>query len=167
MKRKIVREAQKRELVIGLLDIRSVHNVGAIFRTADAAGATKIFCVGYTPTPNDRFGRVRPDIQKTALGAEKSVPWEGVSRASTLIKRLKNKGYTIIALEQDLRSVDYKKAKFKKEKIALLVGNETGGIPKKILDHCDMIVEIPMRGKKESLNVSVAVGVVLFRIFDR
>ncbi|OHA79783.1 MAG: hypothetical protein A2675_04170 [Candidatus Yonathbacteria bacterium RIFCSPHIGHO2_01_FULL_51_10] len=157
------KKTRRLEAVLVLVDIRSVHNVGAIFRTADAAGVEKIFCAGYTPTPTDRFGRVRADIKKTALGAEESVPWEAAPRIGTLIKRLKKEGYTILVLEQDPRAVDYKKIKLK-GKVALLVGNETEGIPGKVLDICDTIIEIPMAGKKESLNVSVATGVALFRI---
>ena len=157
------KKAQKKEIVLVLCDIRSAHNVGAIFRTADAAGVARIFCAGYTPTPFDRFGRVRADIQKTALGAEESVPWESAPRVGALVKRLKKEDYTILVLEQDPRAVDYKKIKIK-GKAALLVGNETEGIPKKILDQCDTVIEIPMAGKKESLNVSVATGIALFRI---
>lgn len=157
------KKARKKELVLVLCDIRSAHNVGAIFRTADAAGVARIFCAGYTPTPLDRFGRVRPDIKKTALGAEESVPWKSAPRIGALIKRLKKEEYTILVLEQDPRAVDYKKVKLK-GKAALLVGNETEGIPKKVLDLCDTIIEIPMAGKKESLNVSVATGIALFRI---
>lgn len=157
------KKAQKKEVALVLCDIRSAHNVGAIFRTADAAGVARIFCAGYTPTPFDRFGRVRADIKKTALGAEESVPWEAASRIGTLIKKLKKEGYTILVLEQDPRAVDCKKIKIG-GKTALLVGNETEGISKKILDLCDTIIEIPMAGKKESLNVSVATGIALFRI---
>lgn len=157
------KKAQKREIALILCDIRSAHNVGAIFRTADAAGVARIFCAGYTPTPLDRFGRVRADIKKTALGSEESVPWETAPRIGALIKKFKKEGYTILALEQDPRAVDYKKIKTGKRTV-LLVGNETEGISKKVLDLCDTIMEIPMAGKKESLNVSVATGIALFRI---
>ncbi|MHB8652219.1 MAG: TrmH family RNA methyltransferase [Minisyncoccota bacterium] len=165
MKKKEVPNVTTQEVVLVLCDIRSVHNVGAIFRTADAAGVARIFCVGYTPTPKDRFGRMRVDLQKTALGAEKSVAWESCSRATTVVRRLKKEGYLIIALEQDRRSVNYKDAALRNKKIALVVGNEKDGVSKNILDRCDKIVEIPMHGEKESLNVSVATGVALFGIF--
>ncbi len=151
--------------IIILNDIRSVENVGAMFRTADAAGINKIYLTGYTPTPLDRFGRKRKDIAKSALGAEEFVEWEQVKNTSTLITKLKKEGFQIIAIEQDAKSIDYKKVKLK-NKNAFIVGTEVTGIPKNILKKCDVIAEIPMRGKKESLNVSVALGIVLFRILN-
>lgn len=160
------KKTEQLDTVLVLVDIRSVHNVGAIFRTADAAGVAKIFCTGYTPTPKDRFGKVRQDIKKTALGAEETVVWESVPKAGVLLRRLKREGYVIVGLEQDARAVDYRKLKLK-QKIALVVGNETEGLSRAVLSVCGAIVEIPMRGKKESLNVSVATGIALFRILDR
>jgi len=148
-----------------LHNIRSVHNVGAIFRTADAAGVDKIFLTGYTPTPVDRFGRARTDLKKTALGAEKSVAWKYEKDLSPLLKKLKMEGYEIIAMEQSKNSVDYKKIKVK-EKIAIVVGNEVDGLSEEILTDCDIVAEIKMRGGKESLNVSVATGIALFRMLN-
>lgn len=144
-----------------LNDIRSVENVGAMFRTADAAGIDKVYTVGYTPAPTDRFGRKRSDLHKAALGAEEYVEWEQVKSITTLLTKLKKQGFQIIAIEQDKSSIDYKKVNLK-DKNAIIMGNEVTGVPKKVLDKCDVIAEIPMRGKKESLNVSVACGVVLF-----
>lgn len=146
-----------------LPDIRSVENVGAMFRTADAAGINKIYLTGYTPTPLDRFGRKRGDMNKSALGAEEYVPWEYKKTLSPLISKLKKDGFQIIAIEQDEKSVDYKKVKLG-SKNAFIAGTEVTGIPKGVLKKCDVIAEIPMKGKKESLNVSVALGVALFRI---
>ncbi len=154
-----------KSLTLVLDNIRSAHNVGAIFRTADAAGVEKIYLIGTTPAPIDRFGRTRPDIQKTALGAEKSVAWEHVSNTEPFLKQLKKEGVTILALEQHEKSKDYKKIKLKGA-TALIVGNEVEGIPESILKKADHIIEIPMRGKKESLNVSVATGIALFRLLD-
>lgn len=156
----------KIELILILVDIRSAHNVGSIFRTADAAGVSKIFLTGYTPAPRDKFGRDRSDISKVALGAEKSVTWEHVENPLTLVKKLKGEGVQIVAVEQDKNSIDYKKFKSKEleKPIALIFGNETEGVPKNLLKLCDDIIEIPMRGMKESLNVSVSVGVILFGI---
>jgi tRNA G18 (ribose-2'-O)-methylase SpoU len=148
-----------------LHDIRSVHNVGSIFRTSDALGVEKIYLSGYTPAPTDRFGRARNDLAKVALGAEKSVPWQTVSSARTLIKKLKKEGYTIIALEQDTRAIDYKKVRLS-EKNLYIVGSEVTGVSQEILALCDVIADIPMRGEKESLNVSVAFGVGLFRMLS-
>ena len=149
--------------IVILHNIRSVENVGAMFRTADAAGVNKIYLTGYTPAPLDRFGRTRQDLVKAALGAEKYVAWEQKKSISALISNLKEKGYYIVAVEQDKNSIDYRKLKANsKQPKAFILGSEVGGIPKNILKMCDIIVEIPMHGRKESLNVSVALGIVLF-----
>ena len=134
-----------------------------MFRTADAAGIDKIYLTGYTPAPTDRFGRKRKDLAKSALGAEDFVQWEQKKSLSVLISNLKRKKFLVIGIEQDKKSVDYKKVKLK-AKNAFVVGAEVTGIPKNILNKCDIIAEIPMHGKKESLNVSVALGIALFRI---
>lgn len=152
----------KKNILI-LNDIRSAENVGAMFRTADAAGIDKIYLVGLTPAPLDRFGRKRKDIAKSALGAEEFVIWEQKKNILPLIQKLKRENFKIIAIEQAENSVDYKKVKLKNRN-AFIVGAEVSGIPKNILEKCDVIAEIPMHGKKESLNVSVALGVALFRI---
>lgn len=149
--------------ILILPDIRSALNVGAIFRTADAVGMSKIFLTGCTPRPSDKFGRIQKDIAKSALGAEKFISWEYKKSLSALISKLKKEGYFIIAIEQDKNSVDYKKVKLQ-EKNAFMVGTEVSGLSKKILNKCDVIAEIPMKGRKESLNVSVACGVALFRL---
>jgi tRNA G18 (ribose-2'-O)-methylase SpoU len=151
------------EAVLVIPDIRSALNVGAIFRTADACGISKIYLTGFTPCPTDKFGRVQKDIAKSALGAETWISWEYKKTLLPLISKLKKDGYTIIALEQDENSVDYRKIKLPK-KAAFILGPEVSGLSKNILDKCDHIAEIPMYGKKESLNVSVACGVALFRI---
>ena len=155
-----------KEAVILLHNIRSVYNVGAIFRTADAVGISKIYLTGYTPTPLDKFKRERKDFAKSALGAQKSVSWEYLGNANTAIKKLKKEGFDIVAVEQSENSIDYKKYK-PKQKIAFLLGNEVRGVSKSLLKKCDKIIEIPMRGKKESLNVSISAGVVLFRVLDK
>jgi len=155
------------QLTVILSDIRSVHNVGSIFRTADAAGVEKIYCCGYTPTPLDRFGRVRQDFAKVSLGAEASVAWEYIESAVEAIKKLKDNDWKIFAVEQAKNSIPYDripKLKLGGGKVALMMGNEVGGIPAAILKKCDAILEIPMRGKKESLNVSVAFGIVAFAL---
>ncbi len=148
-----------------LLDIRSTHNVGAIFRTAEAVGISKIYLAGYTPAPIDRFGRIRTDVAKSALGAENIVSWEQVEDILELITRLKKEKFKIIAIEQSKESIDYKKVKIGKQN-AFILGNEVAGIPESILKKCDIIAEIPMKGRKESLNVSVATGVALFRMLE-
>jgi 23S rRNA (guanosine2251-2'-O)-methyltransferase len=156
----------KNQTIIILDNIRSTHNVGSIFRTADALGVSKIYLVGYTPKPIDKFGRPVKEIAKTALGAEKTISWETKKSLPALIRNLKREGFQIIAVEQSPKSVDYKKVR-KALRSALVIGNEVSGISKKTLSLCDVVTEIPMRGEKESLNVSVAFGVAGFRLLDR
>ncbi len=152
-----------KDVVLILDNIRSVHNVGSIFRTAETAGVSKIYCLGTTPTPIDRFSQTRKDFAKVALGAEDLVSWEHLETGEATIRKLKKDSFQILALEQDQNSINYKKIKLGK-KIALIVGNEVGGVSKSLLKLVDQIAEIPMKGKKESLNVSVATGIMLFEL---
>lgn len=153
------------ESILIIPDIRSAQNVGSLFRTADAVGISKIYITGYSPTPLDKYGRKRKDISKTALGAEDSIPWEYQESLPILIKKLKKEGYSIVALEQDKDSVDYKAFKTP-EKFVLILGTEVTGVTKDILKECDTIIEIPMKGEKESLNVAVSFGIAIFRILN-
>ena len=156
-----------KENILILHNIRSVENVGAIFRTADAAGINKIYLTGFTPCPLDRFGRKRKDLAKSALGAEEFVRWEQKKNIFSLLVKLKKEKYFLIAIEQDEDSVDYKTLRLRSGQAnAFIAGAEVGGLSKNILKKCDIIAEIRMRGKKESLNVSVALGVILFRTLD-
>lgn len=153
-------------IVLILHNVRSMENVGAMFRTADAMGVSKIYLVGYTPAPTDRFGRKVTRLAKAALGAEDTVPWEREVDVQKLISNLKSGGCTVLSLEQDARSVlltEYIRHQKNKD-VALIVGNEVEGVPKEVLDVSDVIVEISMMGKKESLNVSVATGIALFEL---
>ncbi len=158
------------QLAAILCDIRSVHNVGSIFRTADGAGFEKIYLCGITPSPFDRFKKIRPDFEKVALGAEKGITWESVTDASMIIKELKKEGWGILALEQSEGSVSLASVSpdvFKDigtRRVAFVVGNEVGGISPEVLALADVILEIPMFGKKESLNVSVAFGVAAYYV---
>ena len=154
-----------KESILILPDIRSAINVGAIFRTADAVGINKIYLVGVTPRPTDQFSRIQKDIAKSALGAETWIDWEYEKDIQAIFKKLKKEKFNIVALEQDEKSVDYREIK-KYTKMAFILGQEVDGIDKKILKKCDQIAEIPMSGKKESLNVSVACGVFLFMVFQ-
>ncbi len=154
------------QICILLHDIRSAHNVGSMFRTGDAIGVQKFYISGFSPRPLDRFGRQVKEIAKTALGAEQSIPWESIDDPKALMLRLKSEGFTIVGLEQDERAVDYK-TYIPKERILFLVGSEVEGLEQELRDLCDVLIEIPMHGKKESLNVSVAFGVALFRLLDR
>ena len=165
----------KKEVAVLLHNIRSTHNVGSIFRTADAAGVSHMYLTGYTPTPVDRFGRAQKDIAKTALGAEKFLPWEHQMSPLRLLSKLKKEGWHIVAVEQDACARDYRSFKQKKKTI-FVFGNEVQGISKSLLKKCDAVLEIPMQGAmvrqahhprhsgrgKESLNVSVAAGIILF-----
>lgn len=153
----------KKETYVVLHNIRSVHNVGSIFRTSDAAGVAKIYLTGYTPIPIDRFGRKRKDLAKVSLSAEESVPWAHRTSAGALVRELRESRVFCVAVEQAKNSGDYKKIPHK-QKIALIFGNEVYGLPRSVLKQCDCVAEIPMRGGKESLNVSVAAGIVLFQM---
>lgn len=149
------------DVAILLHNVRSAHNVGSIFRTADAAGVSKVYLSGYTPRPLDRFGRSQKEIAKTALGAEKFLAWEYAIAPDAILKKLRADGYRIIGVEQDTRSRDYRSLK-PRGKTVFVFGNEVRGLSPALRDACDELVEIPMRGKKESLNVAVAAGIVLF-----
>lgn len=148
-----------------LHNLRSAHNVGSIFRTAETAGVSKIYLTGYTPLPIDRFGRKQSGITKVALGAEETVPFEHVASPSVLIKRLNKEGVMVICVEQTSKAVNYRKLSFTYP-VAFLFGNEVSGVSKKLRQYCDIVSHIPLRGTKESLNVSVAVGVFLFQVLD-
>ena len=152
---------QKKDVVIILPDIRSSYNVGSIFRTAEASGVSKIYLSGYTPTPINKYSRSDSGIAKTALGAEKIIPWEYYKTTTSVINKLKKEGYKIISVEQSKNSINYKKYKIT-NKTVFIFGNEVNGLPKSILNKSDVILEIPMMGNKESLNVSVTAGVILF-----
>ncbi len=145
------------KLILILPNIRSGHNVGAIFRTADGAGVDKLYLTGYTPCPP------HPQVDKVSLGAEKWMPWEYRKQPGKLLKELKQMGYTIVALEQIKTSQDIF-AWQPKFPLVLVVGNEKTGVSKSLLKYCDEAVEIPMRGKKNSLNVSVATGIAIYHM---
>ena len=147
-------------------NIRSLHNVGSVFRTADAAGVAKIYLTGYTPKPIDELGRVRSEIAKTALGAECSVQWEVFRNPAALITRLKKQGIQIIALENALGACDYRTFK-PKFPVALIIGNEVRGVSPALLKRSDAVISLPMRGTKESLNVSVAFGIAMYKLLEK
>ena len=160
----------KKELYIILHNIRSAYNVGSMFRTADGMGVKKIYLTGYTASPycEKDLHMTKPQkmISKTALGADEFVSWEKASQIGKLISRLKSEKIEIVALEQDKKSVNYKKFK-PKFPLALIVGNEPKGIDKKILKKCDQIIEIPMKGEKKSLNVAVSIGIAGYEISSK
>lgn len=141
-------------------NIRSLYNVGTIFRTSDALGVAKIFLTGYTGRPP------RKEIAKVALGAENIVPWEGIKNISSLLKRLKKDGVKIIALEKTELAIDY--LDFSPQfPLALLLGNEVRGVSTSLLKQVDKIISLPMKGEKESLNVGVAMAVAGYYIVSK
>lgn len=154
------------EALVILENVRSAHNVGAIFRTTESIGASKLYLVGYTPAPLDRFGRAVPDLQKTALGADKMVPWEQHTYIGELLGQLKAEGFAIVAVERTDDAIDYKTYE-PGDRVAFVFGNEVDGVSKEALALADTVISLPMKGQKESLNVSVAAGIVLYRVLDR
>lgn len=152
---------------VWLHNIRSVYNVGSIFRTADAVGVDHIYLSGYTPLPIDRFGRNRSDMNKIALGAEQSVSWSQLRNIPDDIIDLKNEGAQLVCVEQHDNSVEYDSfiPKTNASELILAMGEETTGFDPEILLLANNIIEIPMRGSKESLNVSVAFGVAAYSVF--
>ncbi len=149
--------------IVVLDNIRSAQNVGAIFRTSDGAGVEKIILAGYTPAPIDRFGRTQPAIAKTSLGATESVAWESCTNEE-LVDRLqtyRTQGYQLVAVEQGAGSVSLYDF-IEPEQVVYIFGNEVDGVSPDILSIADTLLELPMRGMKESLNVSVTAGIVLY-----
>ncbi len=144
-------------------NMRSLYNVGSVFRSADAFGVTKIYLTGYTGTPANLVHKNK--ISKSALGADEWVPWEYDKSAGKVIKKLKalNKKITIVGLENNTKAININKFK-PVFPLVLVLGEEVGGINMGLLRQCDKVVEIPMKGKKESLNVSVAFGVAAYKI---
>ena len=152
--------------VILLLDnVRSVQNVASLFRIADCVGVQKIVLGGIAPGPVDLFNQPRKDFTKISLGAEKSVGWESAENIPAIIRKYKKEGYTIIALEQSKQSIPYTKYKITQPTL-VVVGTEVEGVSKEVLKLCESHLEIPMVGKKESLNVAVATSVLLFQLRD-
>jgi tRNA G18 (ribose-2'-O)-methylase SpoU len=158
------------EIVVIAHNIRSTHNIGSILRTSDGFGVSKVFCTGYTPyptLPNDtRLAHLRnkltAQIYKTALGAEATMPIEQSDELAPIIAKLKADGFELVALEQSPQAMMLPDFIPSQQKIALLLGEEVHGIPPELLEQCDHIIEIPMKGKKESFNVSVATGIALY-----
>jgi 23S rRNA (guanosine2251-2'-O)-methyltransferase len=156
------RDADKIPVSILLDNIRSLHNVGSAFRTADAFRVEKIFLTGITGTPPHR------EIQKTALGATESVAWEYVTEPSNTLRLLKHQGYKIIIVEQTTGSIPlYTFEPLSAERYCLVFGNEVNGVSEEVVDEADIALEIPQVGTKHSLNVSVCVGIVVWEIFKK
>ncbi len=149
------------KIYVILHNIRSAHNVGSVFRTSDGAGVSKIFLTGYTPSPIDRFGREQKEILKTSLGATNTVPYEIVEDIHELISRLKREHVTLVAVEQTEHAIDYKTFSPQGD-VAFIFGNEITGVEPDVLIEATKHILLPMHGEKESLNVSVCAGIILF-----
>ena len=148
---------KKKDPVIVLLDnVRSLHNVGSVFRTCDAMAVEKLYLCGITAKPPHR------EIQKTAIGATESVNWEYIGDAISIIHRYKKEGYTIISVEQTSNSIALGNYNWKNEKVLLIFGNEVDGVQQKIIDLSDFSIEIPQWGTKHSFNITVSAGIVLW-----
>ena len=143
-------------------NVRSAYNVGAMFRTAEGAGVDQIFLCGYTPTPTDRFGRAQAEIEKTSLGASAIVPWEHVVDCVALVGGLQKTGVRVVAVELTAAAIPLSQFVPNSQAVAYILGNEVTGVTKEVLGVVDQVVCLPMRGQKESLNVSVAAGIVMY-----
>lgn len=148
--------AEKLPYVVVLDNVRSMHNVGSVFRTSDAFRAGEIFLCGITASPPHR------DITKTAIGAERSVKWAYSASALQVVQELKARGYHIYAIEQTRESTMLQDISFQSGKVAFVFGNEIDGVSEEVIEICDSCIEIPQVGTKHSLNISVACGIVLW-----
>ena len=156
------KESDKIPLVVVLDNIRSLNNIGSVFRTADAFRVAKIMLCGITATPPHR------DIHKTALGAENSVEWKYYESTTDCINELRAEGYKVYAVEQADESISLNNFEIKEnDKIAVVVGNEVDGVDDEVIDLADGCIEIPQYGTKHSLNVSIATGIVIWDVFTK
>ena len=153
-----IKAAEKHSVIVILDDVRSMHNVGSVFRTCDAFAIAELYLCGYTPAPPHR------DIHKTALGATETVAWQNFVTTMDAVKHVKEAGYKVLAVEQAHNSIQLDQLNWQNEKIALVFGNEVTGVHEEVLQAADGCIEIPQWGAKHSLNISVSVGVVLWEI---
>lgn len=153
-------QTRKIPLIVVLDNVRSLNNVGSVFRTSDAFLVESIYLCGITATPPNA------EIHKTALGAEFSMKWEFFKDTSSAVEKLKSEGYTVIAVEQVEKSIMLPEATFSSSKrYAVILGNEVKGVQQKVIDMCDYCIEIPQFGTKHSLNVSVTAGIIIWEFF--
>jgi len=152
------KEAEKDPIIVLLDDVRSLNNIGSIFRTCDAMGIKKMYLCGITGKPPHR------EIRKTAIGSSESVDWEYKKNASKILTKYRDLGYDIIAVEQTSSSVSLENYQLTNKKILLVFGNEVNGVSQNLIDLCDISLEIPQWGTKHSMNVSVSVGIILWNL---
>jgi 23S rRNA (guanosine2251-2'-O)-methyltransferase len=156
------KDALKHPIIIVLDNIRSLHNIGSVFRTADAFLLESIYLCGICATPPHN------EIHKSALGAENSVPWKYYTQTSDAINDLKNSGYIPIAIEQTAKSISIEKfTPETNQKYALIFGNEVRGVQQEIINTCNTSIEIPQFGTKHSFNISVSAGIVLWEFYRK
>lgn len=156
------KKSRKLPLVVVLDHIRSLNNVGSVFRTSDAFRVESIYLCGITACPPNA------EIHKTALGAEETVDWKYFNDTLEAVENLKKDGYTVCAIEQVEGSVMLDKLQLDKDKkYAIVMGNEVKGVQQSVVDKCDMCIEIPQYGTKHSLNVSVTTGIVIWEFFNK
>ena len=153
------KQSEKLPIVVVLDEVRRMHNVGSVFRTSDGFLIESIYLCGLTPQPPHR------DIQKTALGATETVAWKHVTSTQQAIDELKQKGFTVIAIEQVHNSIPLHQFKIdKSKKYAIVFGHEVNGVQEEIINQCDFSIEIPQLGSKHSLNISVSAGMVIWEM---
>lgn len=156
------KEKEKNPVVVVLDNVRSFNNIGSIFRTSDAFAVKEILLCGISGTPPHK------DIRKTAIGADKSVSWKYFSQTIEAVKTLKEEGYLLVAVEQTSESEALSKTVLESKKpIALIFGNEINGVDDKVLEYCDLCVEIPQFGTKHSFNVAISVALVLWELLRK
>jgi 23S rRNA (guanosine2251-2'-O)-methyltransferase len=153
-----IEHASRVPLIVLVDNVRSLYNVGSIFRTSDGAMIEKLILAGFTPHPP------RKEIEKTALGSTKSVPWEYTRHPTDTLHKLKERGYKICCLELTNKSIHYNDIKPDDFPLCLIIGNEINGVSREIIELCDLAIEIPMYGIKQSLNVAVAYGIAVFEL---
>ena len=156
------KQANKLPLAVILDEVRSLHNIGSVFRTSDAFLVERIYLCGITATPP------HPEMHKTALGAEDTVDWEYVKHTLEAVEELHNEGYTVLAIEQVEGSTMLDELELEPDKkYAIVMGNEVKGVQQEVIDACDGCIEIPQYGTKHSLNVSVTTGIVLWEFANK
>lgn len=161
----MVKQERNQELYIVAHDIRSLYNVGSLFRLSDGAGITKLFLTGVTGAPFDRvkYQRQRQQIAKTALEGLNNVTWEYAKDPMSIIDQMKKNGAAIVALEQTSNSQPYHQVAYP-DKLCIILGNEVDGVDRKLLDRCDLVAELPMYGAGKSLNVISAASILVYHI---
>ena len=153
------KQTKKTPVIVVLDNVRSLHNVGSVFRTSDAFLIEAIYLCGITATPP------HAEIHKTALGAENTVEWQYFEHTLDAVRQLKQKSYRILAVEQAENSIPLNNFKLENHRYAVIFGNEVKGINQAVMDYCDACIEIPQFGTKHSLNISVAAGIVIWELF--